>query len=174
MNIINCAIYFCAWLHVTCCLHWGKCGKGYRSGGGVILAIFKATVNTRIQPHVPASLPLGNNPIEYIFGLLVDVTAVCETTVAHNPPHVLGIIATARLVHVDLPKLHFAPLQLQFLSYQHSFDVSDRLCVLAVRVHGYRYRGLGFDSRHYQIFWVVVGLERGPLRLVRSIEELLE
>jgi hypothetical protein len=26
----------------------------------------------------------------------------------------------------------------------------------------------------YQIFWVVVGLERGPLSLVRSVEELLE
>ena len=37
-----------------------------------------------------------------------------------------------------------------------------------------RYRGLGFDSRRFQIFWVVVGLERGPLNLVRSIEELLE
>ena len=42
------------------------------------------------------------------------------------------------------------------------------------RVSGYRYRGLGFDSRRYQIFWVVVGLERGPLNLMRSIEELLE
>jgi hypothetical protein len=31
----------------------------------------------------------------------------------------------------------------------------------------------GFDSR-YQIFWEVVGLERGPLSLVRIIEELLE
>jgi len=30
------------------------------------------------------------------------------------------------------------------------------------------------DSRRYQIFWVVVGLERGPLSLVSSIEELLE
>ena len=49
-----------------------------------------------------------------------------------------------------------------------------RLCGLVVRVSGYRYRGLGFDSRHYQIFWVVVGLERGPLSLVRSIVELLE
>ena len=48
------------------------------------------------------------------------------------------------------------------------------LCGLVVRVSGYRYRGLGFDSRRYQIFWVVVGLERGPLSLVRSIEELLE
>ena len=50
----------------------------------------------------------------------------------------------------------------------------DRLCGQVVRVSGYRYRGLGFDSQRYQIFWVVVGLERGPLSLVRSIEELLE
>jgi hypothetical protein len=30
------------------------------------------------------------------------------------------------------------------------------------------------DSRRYQIFWDVVGLERGPLSLVRIIEKLLE
>ena len=53
----------------------------------------------------------------------------------------------------------------------------DHLCGLVVRVSGYRYSGPGFDPRRYQIFWVVVGLERGPLSLVslvRSIEELLE
>ena len=50
----------------------------------------------------------------------------------------------------------------------------NRLCGLVVRVSGYRYRDLGFDSRRYQIFWVVMGLERRPLSLVRSIEELLE
>jgi hypothetical protein len=32
----------------------------------------------------------------------------------------------------------------------------------------------GFDSRRYQIFWEVVGLERGPLSLMSSIEELFE
>jgi hypothetical protein len=32
----------------------------------------------------------------------------------------------------------------------------------------------GFDSRCYQIFCEVVGLERGPLSLVSAIEELLE
>jgi hypothetical protein len=32
----------------------------------------------------------------------------------------------------------------------------------------------GFDSRRYQIFWEVVGLERGPLSLVSTFEELLE
>jgi hypothetical protein len=30
-----------------------------------------------------------------------------------------------------------------------------------------------FNSRHYQIFWEVVGLERGPLSLVSTTEELL-
>jgi hypothetical protein len=42
-----------------------------------------------------------------------------------------------------------------------------------VRVPGYRSRGPGFDSRHYQILWEVVGLEQGPLSLVSTIEELL-
>jgi hypothetical protein len=31
----------------------------------------------------------------------------------------------------------------------------------------------GFDSQRYQIFWEVVGLERGALSLVSTIEELL-
>ena len=30
--------------------------------------------------------------------------------------------------------------------------IKDRLCGLVVRVSGYRYRDLGFDSRRYQIF----------------------
>jgi hypothetical protein len=45
------------------------------------------------------------------------------------------------------------------------------VCGLVVRVSGYRYRGLGFDSRHYQIYREEVGLKRNPLSLVRSIEE---
>jgi hypothetical protein len=45
---------------------------------------------------------------------------------------------------------------------------------LVVRVYGYRSRGPGFDSRRYKIFREVVGLERGPLSLVRITEELLE
>jgi hypothetical protein len=50
---------------------------------------------------------------------------------------------------------------------------SDALCGLVVRVPGYRSRGPGFDSPRYQIFLELVGLERGPLSLVSSIEELL-
>jgi hypothetical protein len=55
-----------------------------------------------------------------------------------------------------------------------SHNGADRLCGLVVRVYGCRYRGPGFDSRPYQIFWEIEGLERGPLSLVRTIEELLE
>ena len=33
-----------------------------------------------------------------------------------------------------------------------SSSMGDRLCGLVVRVSGYRNRGLGFDSRRYQIF----------------------
>jgi hypothetical protein len=32
----------------------------------------------------------------------------------------------------------------------------------------------GFDYRRYRIFWEVVGLERGPLNLVSTIEQLLK
>jgi hypothetical protein len=49
----------------------------------------------------------------------------------------------------------------------------DRLCGLVVRVPGYRSRGPGFDSQRYQIFCEVVGLKRGPLSLMNTIEELL-
>jgi hypothetical protein len=31
-----------------------------------------------------------------------------------------------------------------------------------------------FDSRRYQVFWEVVGLDRGPLSLVSTTEELIE
>jgi hypothetical protein len=50
----------------------------------------------------------------------------------------------------------------------------DRLCGLVVTVPGYRSGDPGFDSRRYQIFGEVVGLERGPLSLVSITEELLE
>ena len=47
------------------------------------------------------------------------------------------------------------------------FVYRDRLCGLVVRVPGY-------TSWLYEIFWEVVGLERGPLSLVRITEELFE
>jgi hypothetical protein len=41
-------------------------------------------------------------------------------------------------------------------------------------VPGHRSRSSGFDSLCCQMFWEVVCLERGPLSLVSTIEELLE
>jgi hypothetical protein len=52
------------------------------------------------------------------------------------------------------------------------YTYTDRLCGLVVRIPGYESRGPGFDFRRYQIFWIV-GLERGSLSLVSTIEELL-
>jgi hypothetical protein len=48
----------------------------------------------------------------------------------------------------------------------------DRFSGLVVRVPDYRPRSPGFDSRRYKTFWEVMGLERGPLSLVSTIEEL--
>jgi hypothetical protein len=50
----------------------------------------------------------------------------------------------------------------------------DRLCGLVVRVPGYRSTYPGVDFRRYQIFWDIVGLERGPLSLVIIPKELVE
>jgi hypothetical protein len=48
------------------------------------------------------------------------------------------------------------------------------ICGLVVGVPGYIFRGPAFDSRRYLIFCTAVGLEWGPLSLVRINEELLE
>jgi hypothetical protein len=45
--------------------------------------------------------------------------------------------------------------------------------ITVIRVSVYKSRGPGFDSRRFQIFWEAAGLERGPLSLVRTTEELL-
>jgi hypothetical protein len=45
---------------------------------------------------------------------------------------------------------------------------------IVVRVPDYSFIGPGFDFRRYHIFFIVVGLERGPLGLVRINDELLD
>jgi hypothetical protein len=57
-----------------------------------------------------------------------------------------------------------------------SHQSTDHLCGLVLKSSWLRIRKPGLDSRHYQIFWkknTVVGLERGPLSLVSTTEELL-
>jgi hypothetical protein len=53
-------------------------------------------------------------------------------------------------------------------------DIARRISVLVVRVPGYRFRRLGFDSGRYHSFWGAVGLERGPLSFVRMTGELYD
>jgi hypothetical protein len=50
-------------------------------------------------------------------------------------------------------------------------DTLKMACFSLQEQHVVKFLCLTFDSRHYQIFWVV-GLERGPLSLVSTIEEL--
>jgi hypothetical protein len=50
----------------------------------------------------------------------------------------------------------------------------DRRCGLVVRVPGYRPTGPGFDSLRCHICRELVGLERGPVSLVRITENSLE
>jgi hypothetical protein len=49
----------------------------------------------------------------------------------------------------------------------------DSLCGIAVS-SWLQIQRSGFNSRHYQIFWEVVGLEWGPLSLVSTKEVLFE
>jgi hypothetical protein len=51
--------------------------------------------------------------------------------------------------------------------------IDDCLRSLMVRVAALQIQRSAFDSRRYQIFWEVVGLEQGPLSLVSTVEELL-
>jgi hypothetical protein len=53
-------------------------------------------------------------------------------------------------------------------------DEYHRLCGLVVRVLGYRSRGPGSISEATRFFREVMGLERGPLSLVSTTEELLD
>jgi hypothetical protein len=68
-------------------------------------------------------------------------------------------------IGIELDTVIFFPLDLTAFI--------DRICGLVVRVPGNRYSYPGFDSRRYQIFWLV-GLERVPLSLVRIIENYLK
>jgi hypothetical protein len=60
-------------------------------------------------------------------------------------------------------------LRYLYILYKH---ITDRLCGLVVRVLDYRCKVPGFDSRALQK--KVMGLERGPLSLVSTTEELLD
>jgi hypothetical protein len=56
---------------------------------------------------------------------------------------------------------------------QYTTHVHNNAVLIVANSLCYKPEGRGFASRRYQIFWEVVGLERGPLSFVSTIEELL-
>jgi hypothetical protein len=98
--------------------------------------------------------------------------------------HIINVIQKTSHVtwkHViivfNLHYLHFIIKLIQWLinviaNYYTITPVNDRLCGLVVR-KWLQIQRSGFQSRRCQIFWEVIGLERGPLSLVSTVEELL-
>jgi hypothetical protein len=72
------------------------------------------------------------------------------------------------------PQSTFLPREVPSFTSTHSYQTVHRLCGLVVRVSAYRSRDPRFGFRRFQIFWATAGLERGPVSLVRTTEELLE
>jgi hypothetical protein len=85
-----------------------------------------------------------------------------------------GVISQKKDFFILFKLLHPQVWTSELKIISNSIFTLDRLCGLVVRVHGYTSRGPGFDSRRCQMFWEVVGLERGPHSLLRIIEQLLE
>jgi hypothetical protein len=105
-------------------------------------------------------------------------TFFCETTsknhVSTHLPWTLDKMRVSTVAAmVKMKWVGYCP-RYAFIQFEIVRGELDRICDLVVRVPGYRSRVPGFDSRRYQIFWEVVGLELRPLSLVRTIEKLLE
>jgi hypothetical protein len=97
-----------------------------------------------------------------------------ESSISPANFHSTNRLSIMSSCHLTLQSLHTDSVDTNQQKVKQEVLGRDCLCGLVVRVPGYRSRNPGFDSRRYQIFWEVVGLERGPLSLVRITEELLE
>jgi hypothetical protein len=137
--------------------------------------------------HIQTGLrPSGYEDLRYF---LSDGMLIWPPSGAEEENHAWPLYASSRgsVLHRQTSNRY---LRLKYLRiYIFMCGLTDRLCGLVVRVSRYRSRGPGsipgitrssvkllsslqiqrsrFDSRNYQIFWEVAGLERGP------IEELL-
>jgi hypothetical protein len=76
-------------------------------------------------------------------------------------------------IHLLWSRITSAARQITF-NYKNVYRMSDRLCGLVVRVIGYRSGGPGSIPSGTTRKKKVVGLERGPLSLVSTTEELLD
>jgi hypothetical protein len=78
-----------------------------------------------------------------------------------DTPHIRRVSSILSGMMFHIMQIYFLQIRLYIV----------RLCVLVARALSYRSRGP--DSRYYQMFWEIVSLERGPLSLVSTTEELL-
>jgi hypothetical protein len=98
------------WWHVTWCWSLVKSGQGCWGSGGIHLSFFFYH-NSRCETSAscPGQFAIGIRSHWIFRGPLVEATPACENADAHKPPHVLGRVATARLVHVDLCRSFILP-----------------------------------------------------------------
>jgi hypothetical protein len=115
-------------------------------------------------------------------------TVIGSLLISHNNSEITHLACIWGVPGMNLDRIFCTDWRAQWVSSvthrewwvapSHNFSKTKNYCSswsgLVVRIPGYRSRGPGFDTQRYQIFWEVVGLERGPLSLVRIIEELLE
>ena len=90
-------------------------------------------------------------------GVFIDAKFNFDQQVDNIFCHAFRLLGLIRTVPFPISSLHNL-LTLHYTLVRDKLEylcvawISDRLCGLVVRVSGYRYRGLGFDSRRYQIF----------------------
>jgi hypothetical protein len=104
---------------------------------------------------------------------------VCGSVITNNRSSDLSLWDT--LVHRQdhIPKVGTVKTETLQLPWNNNFKhlivtISVDVCVCGETFKRNNYWQKGILPQRYQIFWEVVGLERGPLSLVSTTEELLE
>jgi hypothetical protein len=118
-----------------------------------------------VSQHILSSISVHLNvlwPIKDLMGLICIVTSQMH----HNAKSSFSILSPWQLSTCNC----FWPFLYNFLLY---FMVLLPPLWSSGQSSWLQIQRSWFDSRRYQIYWEVVGLERGPLRLVSTIEEEL-
>ena len=85
------------------------------SGSGCVLSFFCHDNTWDRSVSRPSRFTIGKRSHSIFLESLVEVTPVCETADTHRPPHVLGMFANDRLVHMICTGLSFCPTSVALL-----------------------------------------------------------
>jgi hypothetical protein len=123
---------------------------------------------------------------------ILDVSSVLQIPHSPSPVSLISLGNKSNSLPTHIQWLHYNEVASAFLFFGffhlqicwvclHSFRTFISICVNSGPLlwsggHSswLQIQRSGFDSRRYQIFWEVVGLERDPLSLVSEIVKLLE